>query len=403
MDTVDNFAIQAAGFIDLQHSHVDLHENEVLYIEEGRMSAFLPKDQLPETCDVLDFSNSFVLPGLVDASFLPHLMFSDDGSTPANYGQSVWTAKQAALNWLQSGVTTAATLGAVDDLDKDLGDCIAKGKFPGPRLLPALTPLAPAGGGNFPWNYGVRQVFGPDEARKAAREIIKQGADRLVVYADPPLRFFSSPQRTAEERLNFDLDELTEIVTQARQAGCFVHAQAISAKAIEVSAKAGVRSIGCAYQLNREHFPWLKENGVALAPNLALGATALEVGLSAGMSKETADMVAAQRIPSQLLLEARDYGIEIICASNAAFMQGDIVKECLCLETAGFSRKEILRSATLTTSNCLKPFCQTGSFAKNNFADVVFLAGNPLEDLHNLRKIEKIMLAGQLFNSQGGL
>ncbi len=113
------------------------------------------------------------------------------------------------------------------------------------------------------------------------------------------------------------------------------------------------------------------------------------------MSKDTAGMVAAQRISSQMLLEARDYGIEIICASNAAFMQGDIVKECLCLEAAGFSRQEILRSATLATSESLKPLCQTGTFAANSFADVLFLAGNPLDDLLNLRKINTIMLGGK--------
>ena len=76
-----------------------------------------------------------------------------------------------------------------------------------------------------------------------------------------------------------------------------MHAQAISAKAIEVCARAGVRSIGCAYQLAPEHFPLLKENGIALAPNLALGATAMEIGPSVGMSKSTVDMVAAQRDP----------------------------------------------------------------------------------------------------------
>ncbi len=402
MDTVGKQAIQAAGFIDLRQSEVNLHENEFLLIEDKRISGFLTKGELPDDCELLDFSDSYALPGLVDASFLPHLMFSDKGSNPSNYGQFVWTARQAAQHWFKTGVTTAATLGAVDDLDKDLGDCVNQGKFLGPRLASALTPIVPAGGDNFPWGYGVRQVFGPDQARRAAREIIKRGAERLVVYADPPMSFFPDPQKTAEQRLCFDLEELKEIVTQASQAGCFVHAQAISAKAIEVCATAGVRSIGCAYQLAPEHFPLLKENGVALAPNLALGATAMEIGPSVGMSKATVDMVAAQRIPAPLLLQARDFGIEIICATNAAFLQGDMVKECLCLEAAGFSRLEILRSATLTTSKSLKPFCQTGSFAKNNHADIVFYERNPLENLHNLKSIEKIMLSGKLVDLKGG-
>jgi imidazolonepropionase-like amidohydrolase len=290
----------------------------------------------------------------------------------------------------------------VEELDKDLGDCITQGKFLGPRLLPALTPIVPAGGNKIPWEYGARQVSGADQARRAAREIIKQGAERLVVYADPSIRFLPNPQKTAEHRFTFNLDELKEIVTQASQAGCFVHAQAISARAIEVCARAGVRSIGCAYQLSTEHFSLLKENGVAIAPNLALGATVMEIGPSVGMDKSAVDMIAAQRIPAQLLLQARDFGIEIICATNAAFTQGDMVKECQCLELAGFSRKEILKSATMKSAKTLKPFCQTGSFTKNNFADIVFYTGNPLDDLINLRKIEKIMLSGKLIDHEGG-
>lgn len=402
MVTVGKYAILAAGFIDLREIETNLHEKEVLLVEDNRIRGFVNKDQIPEAFELMDFSQWFALPGLVDASFLPHLMFASDGTTPSNYGQIVWTAKQSTRHWIKTGVTTAATLGAVDDLDKDLADCITQGKFPGPRLLPALTPIVPAGGENFPWGYGVRQVSGADQARRAAREIIKRGADRLVVYADPPMSFFPDPKKTAQERLCFGLDELQEIVTQARQAGCFVHAQAISARAIEVCARAGVRSIGCAYQLTPKHFPLLKENGVAIAPNLALGATALEVGLSVGMSKTTLDMVAAQRIPANLLLQARDFGIEIVCATNAAFTQGDLVKECQCLELAGLSHQEILRSATLASAKSLKPFCQTGSFAKNNYADIVFYTGNPLDDLTNLRKIQKIMLFGKLIDLEGG-
>ena len=395
MDIVDNFALKAAGFIDLQHSSVNLHEKELLYIAGNRIIGFLTEKQLPENCPVIDVSDTWVLPGLVDTAFIPHLMFGDDGSEPENYGQAVWRAKEASRNWLKAGVTSAATLGAVDRLDKDLGDCIAKGKFAGPRIISALTPLVPAFKSKIPWAYGARQVFGADEARKAARELIKQGADRIVLYADTGLSFSSDPSQTARQRLRFSLEELVEIVEQARHAGCFVHAQAISSAAIEYCAMAGVRSIGCAYQLSPQHFQLLKDNHVAIAPNLALGVTARELGPSVGMGQEVISMVSAQRIAGQTLQAAKNFGLEIICGTNAAFMQGDLVKECLCLEAMGFSSEEVLRSATLLSSQCLKPLSQAGTFTENNFADFLFLGANPLDDLANLRNIEKLMLDGK--------
>lgn len=399
---MDKFALKAKGFIDLEGKDVSLHSDEVLLVENGLISGFQQEGELPQDCPVLKFTEAYILPGLVDIAFLPHLMFGEDGAAPDGYGEAVWRAIEASESWLSSGVTSAATLGAAERLDFDLKECIKQNKLTGPRTFSALTPLVPAGANNFSWLYGVREVSGPDDARRATREVIKQGADRIILYADVPLRFYTDPQKTCRERLSFSLEELKEIVTQAHYAGCFVHAQAISKSSIQLCAMAGVRSIGCAFQLGREDLPLLKENRVALAPNLALGASIQEFGATAGLSESMIAMVAAQRIPGQLLLEARNQGIEIICGTNAVFLAGNAARECLCLEATGFSREEVLRSATVHSASSIKPFVQTGSFAAGRLADLLVLRGNPLDDLNNLSNIEKIMLGGKFVDRRTG-
>ncbi|MBK8021820.1 MAG: hypothetical protein IPK19_10445 [Chloroflexi bacterium] len=212
---------------------VNYHAGEYLLIEDGRILGFERASHLYSDLEVVDFSSDFCVPGLVDTAFLAPVGVNEDGTRPAGYGTGVWHAKQLSQKWLDSGVTSAASMGGIDRLDLDLGKSIAEGRLIGPRIYPALSPLVPAGMSNFGALYGVREVSGVDEARRAVRELIKQGAERIVLYADVPLEFHADPHETSRHRLVFSVDELVEMVTQARQAGCYLHAQAISAAAID--------------------------------------------------------------------------------------------------------------------------------------------------------------------------
>jgi len=108
---VDKFALKAKGFIDIDDQNIQLHENELLLIDKDRIIGFISKSELSSEFDEIDLGEVFVLPGLIDVSFLPQLMFDDAGSSPENYGESVWRSKDALMSWLQSGVTTAGTMG----------------------------------------------------------------------------------------------------------------------------------------------------------------------------------------------------------------------------------------------------------------------------------------------------
>ena len=372
---------------------MNLHEGEVLLIDGDRIEGFIPVAELPEGVEVENHPQEFCLPGLVDSAFLPGIMCGEDHNAPEGYGEMVWNSLRASETWLETGVTTAGTLGAADRHDLDLHSYIQMGRTGGPRLVPALSPLVPLGAGQFSFPYGVREVHGPREARKAIRQLIKNGAERITVYADVPLRFQASPEETSRERLAFSGEELREMVVQAEQAGCYVHAQAISAQAIEVCARAGVRSIGCAFGLREDHLPLLREQNVALAPNLALGATVVEVGPEAGLSAETIQMVSRQRIAPELLVKAHQAGVEVICGTNAAFLDGTVFRECELLLEAGLPLEAVLKAATLSAAETLKPYCEWGALKPDYYADFLFLEGNPLDSLEFLKKPVEVQIA----------
>ena len=385
--------ILAAGFIDLTQDSVNYHDDEYLLAEDGRIAGFEKKANLTDDMDVTDKSDFYCLPGLIDTAFLPGLIVNEDGFRPDCLGESVWQAKQASENWLANGITSAASMGGSDRMDFDLAASIASGRLSGPRIYPALSPIAPLGASKFHKLYGVREVTGAEEARRAARELIKMGADRIVLYADVPLEFHTDPNETSRHRLSLSRDEITEIVSQAKQAGCFVHAQAISSQAIDTCIEAGVRSIGCAFGLQEKHIPTMATKGIALAPNLALGATISEKGPAAGFSESIISMVAKQRISPELMLHAHQSGVEIICGTNTAFLAGNVYRECWELHQAGFSSEDVLRIATQNSAKALKPYVECGFFRSRHFAELIFVPNDPVQNLQSLSDIRQVMIA----------
>jgi imidazolonepropionase-like amidohydrolase len=220
-----------------------------------------------------------------------------------------------------------------------------------------------------------------------------------VLYADVPLEFHPDPHQTSRHRLAFSPDELHEIVTQARQAGCFVHAQAISSAAIDRCLEAGVRSIGCAFGLQDSHIPIMVAKGIALAPNLALGATIREFGPAAGFSPGVIQMVGQQRIAPDRLLLAHQAGVEIICGTNAAFLAGDVYRECLELHRAGLSPAAVLCIATQNGAKALKPYLESGFFRPRYRADLLFVESDPLQNIEALSQISAVMIKGTMQRS----
>lgn len=385
-------AIRAAAFIDITPSGVNYHENGLLLVEDGRLIGFETAASLQDGIELIDRSNLFCMLGLVDTAFLPALTSGEHGSQPDSFGEGVWRAREASQVWLAGGVTCAASMGAADRLDFDLATSIVDGRIPGPRVMPALSPLVPLGMQEFPWLYGVQDVCGAEDARRAARQLIKDGAERIVLYADVPLQFHPDPYETSRERLRFSLEELREIVTQAKQAGCYVHAQAISTEAIENCIEAGVRSIGCAFGLQPQHLPRMASEKIALAPNLALGATIKQFGPAAGLGKGMIRMVSEQRISPKLLLQANETGVAIVCGTNAAFQGGDVYRECQELKRAGLKEVDILRAATQQGAESLKPYTEAGAFKPHYFSDLIFLSSNPIEDLTALSDIREALM-----------
>jgi imidazolonepropionase-like amidohydrolase len=94
-----------------------------------------------------------------------------------------------------------------------------------------------------------------------------------------------------------------------------------------------------------------------------------------------------------------DHGVKIMVGTDLSdgriFPGFSVHEELALLVVAGLSPIEALRAATLTPAEFLK-VPDSGVIAPGKRADLVLLTGNPLADIHNTRRIDAVILRGQL-------
>ena len=191
----------------------------------------------PAGAEVVDWSDRFVMPGLIDchshASIVPGL--------GDQLGQLCRGPVPQALPPRQSqarprrGHHHMRIMGEEHFLDLEVREAIAAGVVPGPRLLVRGRGLAANNG------HGGRSsgYDGVDEVRRGARENLRRGADHVKIFVTGGV---SSPGRMSTSSA-YSRDEIRAAVEEADRAGTYTAAHAHGGPGLRLAVEEGVGTI----------------------------------------------------------------------------------------------------------------------------------------------------------------
>jgi imidazolonepropionase-like amidohydrolase len=352
-------------------------------VEAGRPSV--------ATALTVDCAGGTLLPGLIDAHV--HIGSVDPGGREQQRryfdSELALRAGRNLTELLDQGYTTARDAGGAD---AGFRRAVARGVIAGPRLLVSGRPLSQTGGhgdGRLATEHGdvpacgarvgmvCRVVDGPDEVRRAAREELRRGADQIKVMASGGV--VSPTDRL--EATQFSPEELAAAVGAARATGSYVLAHAYTPDAIRMSVAAGVRSIEHGNLLDAASAELMAAHGVFLVPTLVTYEKLYEQGERLGLARENLDKLGIV-IDAGLesLRIARAAGVKIASGSDLLGPMSRHRGRELAIKAQVLSAMGAIVASTRTNAELLGLDAEIGTVEPGKRADLIVVAGDPLDD-----------------------
>jgi imidazolonepropionase-like amidohydrolase len=375
---------------------------EIARVEEG----FVDPADMSGDVTVIDLSDKFVLPGLMDMHV--HIL-GELGPNSRTESLHVTTSMQAlkgamhARRTLNAGFTTVRDLGGKPEAVYALRDAIENGFVPGPRIFAAGGSIAATGGhGDVD---GVKAELltlwtpeticdGPYDCRRATRHAIKYGADWIKITATGGVL---SDTATGTDQQMTD-DELREIMDTAHGLGVRVAAHAHGTDGINAALRAGVDTIDHGSFLDRESIRLFKQTGAYLVPTLSPSykIPAQMEGNPFFTEAIKAKALAASAASQASFGSAYEAGVKIAFGTDSAVTKhGENADEFGMMVDSGMTEMDAIRSATVVAAELLEMSDTLGTIEPGKMADVIAVDANPLDDITVLENVGVVIKDGK--------
>lgn len=370
--------------------------------------------------EIIDATDYTITPGLIDSHLHMYGMFTDDflkegivRDDEVGIIKNVFDAKDL----LQAGFTTVKDCGSKGGLylKKALKEPWAEQHIQAPRIVTAgyVTLSQTFGHGDshyFPLHYAKEQnpgiCDGVPECRQKARLALREGADFIKIMASGGVM----SQRDRPEHTQFTMPELKAIVREAEKVGTFVTAHCQGTEAIKQAIKAGVKTIDHAFYPDQEGIRLAKEHDAIFCPTLSIMKQIIEGGVEAGYPEwgvqkaeeawdKTCENIEWAKNEGITIAAATDFcGSELLQHGKNAMELELLVNEC------NFTPMEALVAATRHGAKACDMENDIGTIESGKYADLLFIDGNPLEDitmLQDMANIKGVMKEGKMEVDKG--
>jgi imidazolonepropionase-like amidohydrolase len=206
------------------------------------------------------------------------------------------------------------------------------------------------------------------------------------------------------ENSQMTLEEIKAVVVTAHDYGFAVAAHAHGAEGIRRAIVGGVDSIEHGTLMNDEDIKLMKEHGTWYVPTISAGEFVALKAKIPGFFPPQIAAKAASLGPQIATTVSRAYkaGVKIAFGTDAGvYPHGQNAGEFAYLVKAGVPAAVALQAATINAAQLLRHEAELGSLSAGRYADLVAVAGNPLDDITLLQHPTLVMKQGVIYLRDG--
>jgi len=308
----------------------------------------------------------------------------------------------AARDDLMAGFTAERDMGTegAGSADTAVRNAINDGLVPGPRLRISGNAINILGGHEDAIGYNPAQRLLPnadyannaDELVAMMRQQFKEGADFTKIYETGPDKVRDGQFSTIYQ---YTEGELKAAVEEAARVGKRVAVHATGEPGTLFAARAGVASIDHANQLGDETMRLMREKQIFAVPTFTIFEYFADHAATPAQAAHEREM---------LDLKVKDFGKQVSAGVPMAvgsdvgpFPHGTQGRELVLMVKYGMSPLAVLQADLLNGAKLLGWDGQIGSLEAGYLADVVAVAGDPLQDISAVEKVSFVMKGGVVY------
>lgn len=351
---------------------------------------------------VVDLSNMYVLPGLIDV----HTHLTMANNFDPYFELSMTPAKEAIIGvenakvTLEAGFTSVRNVGAGSFSDVALRDEINAGHIPGPHMQVSGPALGITGGhmddNLLPYEFhevGQGVADGIPAVQHMVRQNIKYGADLIKIGATGGVLSKGDDPQASQ----YTMEEMQAIVADAHRLGRKVAAHAHGAQGILWATEAGVDSIEHGSWLDEAGIAAMKQHGTYLVPTAYLIDWMQTNGnLPVIYQQKMKDVSAVEKKNAMRAIKA---GVKVALGTDAAvYPHGLNAHEIdVYVNQFGMTPLQGIQTGTLNAADLMGWTDRVGSIAPGKWADIIAVDGDPLKDVRVLQHVSFVMKSGVVY------